>query len=314
MRDSFLTCINAVIPTCLIMLLGYFAKSAGIIKREDTFKFNAVIFKVFFPVMLFKNIYNSDLSSALNVKLAAFVVAGIIAELLIAFLITSLSTDITDRKGVMIQGMFRANTVVVGLPIAMGLLGENADIGSVVISLAICVPIFNIGAVTVLQLYSGEKVEFKKMLLAILKNPLIIGTLIGIIFKLLDIKLPESILSTINSMGSAASPMALFLIGAFFTFDNIRSCKKELITVCLARLILFPAIFLPLGMLIGFRNAEFVALITIFASSNATSSFTMAQQMGGDADLAGSIVVITSVLCPVTMFAWSLLFKILGCY
>ena len=69
-----------------------------------------------------------------------------------------------------------------------------------------------------------------------------------------------------------------------------------------------------LGALLGFRDAAFVSLLGVFASPTAVNSFTMAQQMGGDAELAGDIVVSTSALCIVTMFAWSVLFKALGAF
>ena len=71
---------------------------------------------------------------------------------------------------------------------------------------------------------------------------------------------------------------------------------------------------LGLGALLGFQGVAFVSLIGVFASPTAVNSFTMAQQMGGDAELAGDIVVSTSALCIVTMFAWSVLFKALGAF
>ena len=80
------------------------------------------------------------------------------------------------------------------------------------------------------------------------------------------------------------------------------------------RLVLVPGIFLTIGALLGFRGVEFAGLIGVFASSTAVASFTMAQQMGGDAELAGDIVVVTSALCPFTIFGWILLFKSLGMF
>ena len=95
----------------------------------------------------------------------------------------------------------------------------------------------------------------------------------------------------------------------------------SLTVACVGRLVVMPAIFLSLGALLGFRGVEFAALIGIFASSNAVAAFTMAQQMGGDAELAGDIVVTTSAASILTMFfwmftifGWSFLFKSLGMF
>ena len=56
------------------------------------------------------------------------------------------------------------------------------------------------------------------------------------------------------------------------------------------------------------------ALLAMFGASTAANSFAMAQQMGGDAALAGNIVVWTGALCTFTLFGWSLLFKTLGMF
>ena len=75
------------------------------------------------------------------------------------------------------------------------------------------------------------------------------------------------------------------------------------------------AIFFPaLGALLGFRDAAFVSLLGVFASPTAVNSFTMAQQMGGDAELAGDTVVVTSAVSMLTMFLWVFLFKSLGMF
>lgn len=84
--------------------------------------------------------------------------------------------------------------------------------------------------------------------------------------------------------------------------------------MCLVRLFLMPALLLTAAFLIGIRGVGFAGLISVFASATAIASLTMTQQMGGDAELAGDIVVSTSALCIVTMFAWSVLFKALGAF
>ena len=106
----------------------------------------------------------------------------------------------------------------------------------------------------------------------------------------------------------------LFLLGAFFQFSGLKTYRRELVTVSIAKLIVSPGLFLGLGALLGFRGVAFVSLIGIFASPTAVNSFTMAQQMGGDAELAGDIVVTTSAASILTMFFWIFLFKSLGMF
>ena len=68
------------------------------------------------------------------------------------------------------------------------------------------------------------------------------------------------------------------------------------------KLVAYPLLFIALAILMGFRDAHLAVLLTVFGSPIAVSSFTMAQQMGGDDKLAGQLVVFSSLLSVFTMF------------
>ena len=173
---------------------------------------------------------------------------------------------------------------------------------------------FNVLAVITLEAMNGRRPGIGRLLLDIVKNPLIVGTAVGLVFLFTGIKLPSFLESTASQIAAAANPMLLFLLGAFFKFDGLRRYAKELVQVCLGRLVVIPGLALTAAMLIGVRGVEFAGMIAIFGSATAIASFTMAQQMGGDAELAGDIVVATSALCCFTMFGWAMLFKSLGVF
>ena len=78
--ENFIVCLNAVAPIFIIIALGYMARRLGDIKREDVFRFNRLIFRYFIPVMVFYNIYVSDLAASFNVKLLCFALLGVLAE------------------------------------------------------------------------------------------------------------------------------------------------------------------------------------------------------------------------------------------
>ena len=103
-------------------------------------------------------------------------------------------------------------------------------------------------------------------------------------------------------------------MGAFFRFSGLQRYRRDILLVSFVRLIVMPGILLTTAYLLGIRDTGFAGLISVFASATAIASFTMTQQMGGDAELAGDIVVATSALCIVTMFGWSLLFRQLGAF
>lgn len=304
---------NAVLPMCLIMALGYGTRRLGWIRREEIFAINKIAFRIFLPCLLYYNVYCSDLSGSFDPLLMAYAVGGVLLTFGLSLGYTLLTEKLPERRGVMIQGMFRSNYVIMGIPVATALLGSD-QLGTVSILIAVVVPLFNMLAVVVLEVFRGQKPKPLHILGQIAKNPLVIGSVLGILTLAAGIRLPHILEQTIQNISAIASPLQLFLLGAFFQFSGLKTYRRELVTVSAAKLIVSPGLFLGLGALLGFRGVAFVSLIGIFASPTAVNSFTMAQQMGGDAELAGDIVVTTSAVSILTMFLWVFLFKSLGMF
>ena len=311
--NDILVCLNAIVPVFLIIAVGYLAKRLGVIREGEVSRMNAVAFRVFMLLMCFYNVYNSDLSTAVRPRLILFSVICVALMYLCSWLYAHFFVRERPCRGVVIQGLYRSNFLILGLPIASGLSGVS-DLGAVAILGAIVVPMFNMLAVITLEVYNGTKPKFGKLLIDIAKNPLIVGSVLGLLFLLLGIRLPQMFESGIRDLAKIASPLMLFLLGAFFRFDGFKSHVGYLVAVNVGRLLVFPALVLAAAVMLGFRGVEFVALLALFASPTAVASFTMAQQMGGDAELAGNIVVTTSLFCSFTFFCWSLLFKTMGLF
>lgn len=310
--ENFIVCLNAVTPIFIIIALGYLARRLGDISREDVFRINRLAFRYFIPVMVFYNIYVSDLSASFNVKLLCFALIGVLTLWFVCMQIVKRTEPRPERQGVIIQALYRSNFVIIGLPLAQQLMPSGSDFGCVVILLATVIPLYNILAVITLERFGGVKKSRLGLVVDILKNPMIAGTLVGILFQLLKLHLPSGLEHAASQISNATSPLMLFLLGGFFEFGDLRDDLKTVSAVVIGRLIIIPAVMLGLACLLGFRGVEFASLLGAFASSTAIASFTMAQQMGGDAKLAGNIVVATSALCSVTLFMWAMIFKSLG--
>lgn len=311
--ENLMISANAVLPMCLVMALGYGTRRLGWLRREEISTINKIAFRIFLPCLLYYNIYCSDLSGSFDPLLMTYAVGGVLLTFGLALGYTLLTEKLPERRGVLIQGMFRSNYVIMGIPVATALLGAD-QLGTVSILIAVIVPLFNMLAVVVLEVFRGQKPKPLHILGQIAKNPLVIGSVLGILTLVAGIRLPHILEQTIQSVSAIASPLQLFLLGAFFQFSGLKTYRRELVTVSIAKLIVSPGLFLGLGALLGFRGVAFVSLIGIFASPTAVNSFTMAQQMGGDAKLAGDIVVTTSAASILTMFFWIFLFKSLGMF
>ena len=304
---------HAIVPLFLIIAVGYTVKRLGWIGPEEVRRFNKVTFYTFMPVMLFYNIYTSDFSQAVRLPYALFVVGAALGMVAVSFAVTLLAEKMPERRGVMIQAAFRSNFVLLGLPIAAELLPDS-NLGVTALMVAIVVPIYNMMSVVVLEYFRGGKPRAGEVLLAVVKNPLILGSVAGLLVQALHITLPEVLVSCAGKMNSAATPLILLLLGASFETREVARYKKELLVCVGLRLVVFPGAILTLAAALGLRDIEFVTVLAMTAAPTAVNSFNMAQQLGGDSQLAGSAVVVSTAASFFTLFVWITLFKQLGMF
>ena len=312
--ENFMLSANAVLPMFLLLAAGFLSQKVGVLTREDVPRFNKVAFRIFLPCLLFYNIYCSDLSAAVKPGLIVYAVCGVLLVFTAAYVAVKHLVPREDWKGVIAQGIFRSNFVIMGIPIAQALVGPD-QLGAVTVLIAVVVPLFNFLSVYVLERFRGGTVNVRKVLLEVAKNPLIVSSLLGILCQLLGLRLPGLLEQTVSSLSVIASPLQLFLLGAFFRFDGLGRYVRPLAAVTAVKLFVTPAVLLGTAALLGIRGGDFVGLIGIFASPTAVNSFTMVQQMDcGDAELAGDIVVTTSAVSILSFFLWILIFKTLGVF
>lgn len=313
MADNFKICVEAVLPVFMLLAIGFIVRKTGIVNDAELKKMNRLAFDVLFPFLMFTNIYNSHIKEIVDIGLIVFTLAAIGAEYIAGTAVTLKIESNNASRGAMIQAIYRSNFVIMGLPIATNIYGHG-NVGVTAVMIAIVVPVYNILAVATLEVYRESKIKPGRLFKNIAKNPLIIGAAVGIVFSFAGITLPGIVEDTVNSISSAATPIALMILGASFEFSSIKTYKRNLIIVVLSRLIFVPGIVLTAAAAMGIGGIEFVTLVGIFAAPCAISSFTMAQQMNSDAALAGASVIFTSAFACITMFLWLFIFKTAGIF
>lgn len=309
--ENLMVSLSVVFPLFLMMLVGYAVRSFKIADEATLRKVNTLIFKVFMPLLICRNIYTSDFRSAFSARLLIFSVSITLAVFFIATAVIVRIEKENRKRGVLIQAIFRSNFVLFGIPVITTLYGEDQT-AVAAIAISVMIPLFNVLAVIILEVFRGGKPNPAKILKGIVTNPLIISSAIGLIFIALDWQPPELIDSAVKSLGNVATPLAFVVLGGLFNFSSIRGGIKQICIGVGTRLLLYPLIALPLAVLCGLRGAELVVVMVICGAPPAVNSFTMAQQMGGDSELAGSLVIIGSILSVFTIFMWTFLLKTFG--
>ena len=112
--------------------------------------------------------------------------------------------------------------------------------------------------------------------------------------------------------GDVATPLSLIALGGTFQAGELRKNAKPLGITVLSKLVLMPVFFLLIGLFLRMDAAELAALTGVSITPTAVSTYAMAQKMGSDGELAGQIVVVTSLLSVVSMFAWVFLLSSAG--
>ena len=315
MLEHMLVAVNAVLPSFLIIALGLFLRRRGKLEENSLGKFNSIAFRVFLPFQIFKNVFDAPIGESFDLKLILFVTCGLIAAGGLALLTAALVEPRRDRRGVMAQGMFRANYVLLGIPLIESLFG-SAGTGLASLMIAINIPIYNVLSVVFLELYAGGQIDVKKMLRDIAANPLIDATLVGLLAK--AVHLPVYALpfvgSTLKSLAAVATPLCLFILGGSFVPSGVGGYVKSLCITVAFKSLVIPGLALAAAAAMGFRGVALAVVMMSFGAPTAVNSFTMAKELGGDAEFAAGIVVVDTALSCLTLFGWIVLLRSLGLF
>lgn len=304
--ESLRVAAGVVLPLFLCMALGYGLRRLRLVNDPVLKGINRLVFQVFLPLLLFRNVLHTSIGEVWNPKLLLWAAGGILLVFAAAMLLVPLFEKDNRRRGALIQGIFRSNFVLFGLPVTTALVGDGAA-GVPSLMAAVAIPLYNVLAVVILEFYRGGRPDVRNMLKGIVRNPLILATALGLLALLAGISLPPVLDKTLDNLAGVATPLALVGLGGTFTFRSVRGSLRPLTAGLLGRLLLVPALTLGISIALGFREVELVSLMALFASPAAVSSFVMAGQMDSDDELAGQLVVIGSLLSVLTVFGWTAL-------
>ena len=316
MLGDLLFSANAVIPIFLLIMLGYALTRVGLWDAHFLKIANDVCFKCLLPVLLFYNVATANIFEVFNGKLSVYacVCACLICGVL--FLIVPLFNRNNKRRGVLIQGTFRSNFLLFGVPLGLSIGGESGAVLAAVVA-SFYVPVINMLSVISLYAFSDAKDKsLKRALIGIVKNPLVIGGVSGLIFSLIrnsiGFELPVMLDTTLFNIKSAATPLAFLVLGGDLKFGNMLKNVKVSISSVLGKTLIIPAIMLPISYLLGFDRLEMAILVAVFATPNAVSSYAMARNYEADYELAGEIITLGTLLSLLTMFLFITLTRTLG--
>ncbi len=308
---SFMLAFSTVFPMFFYMAAGFGLRRFGRLSEGTVAQMNKIIYSFCFPFVLFNNVYGVNIADAMNGPFIALL-AGI--AVLTAVLLSVFIPRFTASKpmqGSMMQGVIRGNSILFALPVVTTIVGKE-NTGLVSLSIAVIVPFYNILCVIILETLRGGKVKPARLLLSILKNPIIIGTLAGLFVRLIDIRLPGYMEQVVSGIAGLVTPVAMVMLGADMRFSDTVKYKKELLIVCVLKLGVVPLLAVLTVKALGFDKIAVTTAMAMTAVPTAVSSYVMAKELGADGVLAGQIVAVSTAVSIFTVFLWVFSLSSLG--
>ena len=317
------TAVNAVVPIVLMIALGYFMRQKGMLSSDFLKNGNKLVFKLCLPTMLFVNVYNIDSLADIHWDIVICSSLALCVIFILGIGISLMTTPDLRRRGVVAQCSFRSNYAIIGMPLAAALGGPEAEAVAAIMS-SVTVPMLNILAVISLSMFvqEGGKISVKKILLDIVKNPLIQGVMLGmlcLVLRWIQVETLGEVVFALNRqtkflytvltwLKNITTPLALLVLGGQFVFSAVKELKKEIIISTTMRLIMAPVVGITAGYvmnrlgIVSCGPAEYPALVALYASPVAVSSAIMATEMKNDEQLATQLVVWTTLFSGITIF------------
>lgn len=305
--------LNATLPIFAVIFLSYVFKRRGLLPDSFVAGADRFTFRVLLPVLLFRDISAGRIDEHFDARF--FVLCIIVTT--VAFCAVWLGAELfmkeKDSIGAFTQGAFRSSLAIFGIAFAQNIYG---DAGFVPLMIVAVVPLFNIYSVIVLTVRAPGRVHgsgaARACVKSIVTNPLILGILLGLPFSLLRVEFPAVVSKTIGYFASMATPLALVTIGAGFEGGKAIKKLRPTFAASAVKLLILPAVFLTLGYLCGFRGPALVALLVMLGTPSTVTCYLMCKNMGGDAVLSSSIVVVTTALSALTLTFLITILRALG--
>lgn len=309
--EHLLFSLNATVPIFLVMVLGYLLQIFKVVDEPFVKTLNSFNYKITLPVLLFRDIATSDFFEVWDTKYVLFCFLATLTSIILIWCVSAFFYKDKDALGEFIQGSYRSSAAVLGIAFIQNIYGSAGMAPLMIIG---TVPLYNVAAVLVLS-FTGpggrrfDKTSLKKSAVGIATNPIILGILFGMIVSVCRINFPTIVDKTIQNISVLATPLALIGLGA--GFEGAKALKKIKPTaVCsFIKLILLPAVYLPLAIYMGFRTEKLVAILIMLGAPTTVSCYIMAKNMGHEGTLTSSTVVSTTFLSSITMTLWLFLLK-----
>lgn len=291
---------GALIPVFLLIALGAVLKRADFPGDAAMAGIERLTYFVLFPAFLFHALASADFTGyeVAPLTIALLGAVGTMAAVLVA--LRRLLNVTGPQYSSVFQGAIRWNGFV-AVATLQGLYG-GTGVTLAAVAFATIVPAVNMLSVFILARHAGDapaRVGVVAKTLA--RNPLILACAAGIAFQVLGFDFPAVAERTIGALAAAALPLALICVGAGLDFSALRGRLDVIAATSALKLFLMPLLMAGFCLALGVDGPARAAAIVAGSVPGAPSSYILARQLGGDAQLMARLITAGTCLAFLTM-------------
>lgn len=280
-------------PDFSLILCGYLVCRYTALNRSVWEQVETLVYFFLFPVLLFQSIVRSPLDVHAASRLMGAGWALGLTGIALAYALPHIPVlqrwiDRRDHAS-SAQVAFRFNSFI-GLAIADRLVGsQGSQLFAVLIG--VCVPLFNVGAVWPMVRHAE-----RSMARELLRNPLIIATVSGLLANLMGFTIPLWLEPSVTRIGAASLALGLMAAGAGMQLGALARAKTLAVSLLSIRHLLLPLVALGMSRLFGLNAPETTVLLAFSALPTASSCYVLAARMGYDGAYVAGLVTLSTLL------------------
>lgn len=300
--DIFIT----IVPVFSIILLGWISRKKGFIHADFIGPANSLVFYIAIPAMIFSAISKATLTAHFNFGILVITLTTALVVCILVWIFGHTCRLKKSQLGSYVQISFHGNLGYIGLAVAFYFLGEDGFVKASILTgfLMILQNLLSVLALTVNSHQLDSARYGRTIVRNLVGNPVVLSAMAGIICSFLNVPIPLIVQRSLDILSGMALPMALLIIGASISFQDVRHKMKWVLSAISFKLILMPGLGYVGYRALGFSPEEYLPGLILLASPTATISYVMAKEMKGDPDLAVIAISMCTLLSALTYTFW----------
>jgi len=290
----------ALLPIFLIILIGYLMKRLNFPGEGFWQPAERFLYFFLFPVMLVEKLTYASRDGVHLIELFLTIVITLLLASTVLWLVQLKRNWRGPTFTSVYQGGIRFNSYV-GLAAAHTLLGDSG-LAVAAIMVSFMIPLLNLLCIGNFSYWVKQaRPGWRGMVLTIISNPLILGSLTGLLFNMLEVKFSAPVNQVLAFIGNMALPLGLLCVGAALNLRAISGEVKTMAFTAIFKLLVVPVLFWGVGYQLSLSALTLSTVVILGSLPTATASYILARQLGGDAPLMAGMISAQTLLAMISM-------------